>query len=591
MTTNEKLALLRKRMKEEAIDLYYVPTADPHLSEYIAPCFQTRAWLSGFTGSAGQVLVTQEIAALWTDGRYFIQAANEISGSEFVLMKQATPGYPRLLEYMLEQLPEGGRMGVNGAQVSQQEMENIRSLLAEKKGTVVSDLTLVEDLWSDRPAVPSAKVFVLPERYTGQNAKAKLAAFRQHLAEAGQEAALLARLDDIAWLFNIRGGDIQHTPVAYAYALVTQAEALLFIDSAKVSEAIEAALAEEGIEIRPYDAVRRALADLEDKALTLDKHSVNSLVYQAIPESVRVLQATDWTTSQKAMKNETEIRNIREAFRKDGVAVTRLIYWLKHLADPAQVDELMVSQKLEEIHQALPDYLEPSFTTIAAYGPNAAMMHYAPTPERKAQLAGRSFLLVDSGGQYLEGTTDTTRTIALGPLTREEVQDYTLTLKGHMALATAVFMHGTNGAGLDMLARQPLWKHHMDYKSGTGHGIGYLLGVHEGPQSISPRGTTVALVPGMVVTNEPGVYKEGKHAIRLENVYVVVDRGFTDPDRFYGFENLTLVPFDREAIDPSMLTAEEIQWVDDYHQEVFEGLSGLLSEEESAWLQEVCRPL
>ncbi len=591
MTTNEKLALLRGRMKEENIDVYYVPTADPHMSEYIAPCFQTRAWLTGFTGSAGAALVFQEDARLWADGRYFIQAAKQIQGSDFQLMKQATPGYPRLLEYLVDQVPEGGTVGVNGAQISEQEVENIRSLLEEKNAKLVTDLALVEEIWEDRPAAPSAEVFLLEETYSGKSTEKKIQELRDHLSARKAEAVLIGKLDDVAWLYNIRGGDVANTPVAYAYALVTAAEATLFIDPHKVPASVEATLEAQGVHIEAYEAVGAALAKAAATSILLDKRYINSAVFREIPEGVNVKAETDWTTGQKAVKNETEIRMQREAYRKDGLAVTRLIYWLKHQENLAAVDELQVSEKLEALHQELEHYLEPSFTTISAYGPNAAMMHYAPTTQEKAKLAPRSFLLVDSGGQYWEGTTDTTRTIALGQLTDEEILDYTLTLKGHIALATAVFMHGTTGYQLDALARQPLWKHHLDYKSGTGHGVGYLLSVHEGPQSISPRYIDQALLPGMVVTNEPGVYKEGKHGIRIENVYVVEESGFTDPDYFYRLSNLTKVPLEREAIDKTLLTEEEIAWINDFHSEVLEALGPDLPPQEEAWLREVCRPL
>lgn len=591
MTTDEKLALLRGRMLEEELDMYYIPTADPHMSEYIAPCFQARAWLTGFSGSAGAALVLRDEARLWTDGRYFIQAAKQIQGSEFQLMKQATPGYPRLLEFLVDKVPVGGRVGVNGQTISEQEVENIRTLLDEKQATLVTDLSLVEEIWEGRPEAPSAPIFLLEEQYSGKSTETKLTELRKHLEASRADAVLIGRLDDVAWLYNFRGGDVANTPVAYAYAFVTSTEAVLFIDEKKVSSEIREKLAEAGVTIRGYELVGAALATLSGEKLLLDKRYINSAVYREIPTDTVVRTETDWTTGQKAIKNETEIRNEREAYRKDGLAVTRLIYWLKHQEDLTKVDELMVSEKLEEFHQELSHYFEPSFTTIAAYGENAAMMHYAPTPENKVNLAPKSFLLVDSGGQYLEGTTDTTRTIALGTLTDEEIRDYTLTLKGHIALATAVFLEGTTGYQLDALARQPLWKHHLDYKSGTGHGVGYLLSVHEGPHSVSPRYVDQALVPGMVVTDEPGVYKEGKHGIRIENVYVVEESGFTDPDRFFRLSNLTLVPLEREAIDRSMLTEEEISWVNRFHQTVAEKLAPALAPEEASWLREVCKPL
>lgn len=591
MTTNEKLALLRHRMQEENLDAYYVPTSDPHMSEYIAPCYQSRAWLSGFSGSAGAVLVFPDEAKLWTDGRYFIQAAAQTKDSEFELMKQATPGYPPLLQYLVEKLPQGARVGVNGAILSQQEVESISARLESKQAALILNKPLVEEIWADRPSAPQAPIFLLAEEFSGRATEAKLSGLRESQARDGADATLFGRLDDIAWLFNIRGGDVANTPVALAYALVTGEEAFLFIDEAKVSDEIRSSLAAAGVSVRAYEAVGEALAALSGKILNLDKRALNSAVYAGIPSDCEVRDERDWTTWQKAIKNETEIYNQREAYRKDGLAVTRLIYWLKHLPDVSAVDELDVSDKLYALHLDLEHFIEPSFTTIAAYGPNAAMMHYAPTRENKAALAAAGFLLVDSGGQYLEGTTDTTRTIAMGPLTADEIRDYTLTLKGHIALASAIFLHGATGHYLDALARQPLWKHHSDYKSGTGHGVGYLLGVHEGPQNISSRPIDTMLVPGMVVTNEPGVYKEGLYGIRIENVYVVELDGEVDSDRFYRFSNFTRVPLEREAIDVRLLTDDEIAWIDAFHAETLAGLKNDLTADEASWLEAVCRPL
>lgn len=591
VTINEKLALLRGKMRENGIDAFYVPTADPHMSEYIAPCYQSRAWISGFNGSAGQALIFADDARLWTDGRYFIQAEKQLEGSEFHLMKQGTPGYPKLYEYIVKHLPKGGTLGVNGELLSRSEVEKLEKLAADEGFSLALDKPLVEAVWTDRPAPPEAPIFLLDDCYSGRPTEDKLTDLRKHLEDKGYDAALFGRLDDIAWLFNYRGGDIAHTPVALAYAYVSAEDAVLFIDEAKVSEPVRETLKLQGIRVEAYDKAADFVAALPEQTICLDKAGINNRLYSAIPAHCRVRQERNWTETQKAIKNAVEIANQREAYRKDGLAVTRMIHWLKTAANLSEIDELQVSETLLGYREALNHFIEQSFTTIAAYGPNAAMMHYAPTPENKAGLEPKGFLLVDSGGQYLEGTTDTTRTIALGPLSEAEIKAYTLTLKSHIALASAVFLEGTTGYYLDALARQPLWKHFIDYKCGTGHGVGYLLNVHEGPHRISPHPNDVALVPGMVVTDEPGVYLEGRFGIRIENVYAVEEACYVEPDRFYQFSNLTQVPMEREAIDVNLLTKDEIEWVDHYHAEVYRKLHADLTREEAAWLKEVCRPL
>lgn len=591
MTINEKLALLRKKMQEEGIDACYVPTADPHMSEYVASCWQSRAWISGFSGSAGQALIMKDKAKLWTDGRYFIQAEKQLADSEFELMKQRTPGYPSLYEYLREQMPKGGTLAANGGLLSRKEAERLEKMAEEEGFKLRLDETLVEDIWEDRPALPEEPIFLLDEQYSGKTTEEKLKELRAELAAEKADAALYGRLDDIAWLYNYRGSDIAHTPVALAYAYVDREKAWLFLDERKADKETKARLAKQGVTLKAYDEITDFLAGLENQHILLDKAGTNNRVYEAIPASCRITQAQSWCELQKGVKNETEIRNQREAYRKDGLALSRMIYLLKTKKDLTELDEWQVSEILLSYRKELNHFKEQSFTTIAAYGPNAAMMHYAPSPENSAKLKREGFLLIDSGGQYLEGTTDTTRTIALGPLSEKEIKAYTLTLKCHIALASAVFLKGTDGYYLDALARQPLWKHHYDYKCGTGHGVGYMLNVHEGPHRISSAPNPVALLPGMVVTNEPGVYLEGQFGIRIENVYVVEEDCYVEPDQFYRFSNLTLVPLEREAIDTKMLSKEEIAWVDAYHAEVLKQLKDDLPAEVASWLEDVCRPL
>lgn len=587
MHTNEKLVKLRQKMTEENIDIYYVVTADPHMSEYVPPAYQARAWISGFTGSAGTAVITQDEAKLWTDGRYFIQAAKEIADTEFELMKLATPNYPTPLEYIKEKLAPEGTIAADGFTISEARVEQVGDMLREGQRLRL-DLDLIGEIWDDRPAVPHSQAFLLSEAYSGRKTSEKLADLRQYLIDNKVDYALIGKLDDIAWLYNIRGRDVKSTPVLLSFALIGQTEAHLFIDETKLSAEIIQALADDGIEVSAYDDVKSRLSALENVCITLDKRYINASVFRAIPETLEIVNQADWTNYQKAIKNDVEINNQKKAYLKDGVALTKLMYWLKNDEQIDSYDELMVSETLLGLRQGLENFIEESFTTIAAYGDNAPMMHYAPTEENKTKLQKKSFLLVDSGGQYLEGTTDTTRTFALGELTEEEIKDYTLCLKAHISLASAVFLAGTTGHYLDALARQPLWKHRMDYKSGTGHGVGYLLSVHEGPHSISRGWINQPLAPNMVVTNEPGVYKEGKHGIRLENTYYVIEDELIDSDQFYRFENFTMVPFDRDAIDVDLLNREEIEWLDTFHAEVEQAISPFLTAAEQEWLTQAC---
>lgn len=590
MNTNDKLQALRNKMKEAKVDVYYVPTADPHMSEYVTPAYQARAWLSGFTGSAGQAVVSQSEAKVWTDGRYYIQAAKELAGSEFTLMKAGTPHVPKVQDYLLDCLPEKGVLAANGWTIAQKEVDFLQSRLREGQ-TLRLDLELVEAIWTDRPELPHSEAFLLDEKYSGRRTQKKLEGLREALADEEADYALIGKLDDIAWLYNIRGGDVKSTPVLLSYALVGKQKAYFFVDDTKLGEEVRKALETDGVEIRTYEEISDVLSELNIQKIWLDKRFVNAAVYRSIPEQVQVVDKSDWTSLEKALKNTTEIANQKVAYIKDGIAVTRLMHWLKSHEDISSIDELGVSRTLLGFREELEHFIEESFTTIAAYGANAAMMHYAPTEGNKANLQESGFLLVDSGGQYLEGTTDTTRTFALGTLTDEEKTDYTLCLKGHIGLARAVFLKGTPGYYLDSLARQPLWQHRMDYKSGTGHGVGYLLSVHEGPHGVSRAYNSQALEPGMVVTNEPGVYKEGKHGIRLENTYYVVEDQYVEPDQYLAFENFTMVPFDRDAIDVGLLERFEIEWVNSYHTMVYETLKSYVSDSVRTWLEQACAPI
>ena len=585
LNTNQKITKLRQLMTKENLTAYYINTADPHQSEYIAEHYQSRSWFTGFTGSAGYALVTLNEALLWVDGRYFIQAAKEIENSEFKLMKIATSGFPTLEEWLLENLDSGDTLGLNGQLISQKFYQALSEKLLEKNIKIKADFHLVEDIWQHRPSKLTDPVYLHELKYTGLSAAEKIAQVRVKMSKDGAEAALYAGLNDIAWLFNIRGNDVKHTPVAMAFALITQDKALLYIDQNKVNDQVRSVLQENNVTIRDYEQIYLDLKDLSVSTLVLDKSVINHSLYSTIPEKIKIIEKKDYPYLMKACLNEVELKNQRNSYLKDSVALTKFIHYIKQNVESNNLTELSVEKTLHNFRQEQDLFLDESFATIAAYGPNAAMMHYSASQKSHSKIEPKGYLLVDSGGHYLDGTTDVTRTIACGELTTEEIKDYTLTLKAHIGLARAKFLQGVTGYYLDVLARQPLWQHYMDYKSGTGHGVGYLLGVHEGPQRFNMHYANVPLKEGMVITNEPGVYKEGKHGIRLENDYVILKDKKVDTDQFMYLDCLSFVPFDKKAIDTSMLEKFELEWLNDYHQQVYEKISPFLNPAEKSWLK------
>lgn len=591
LTTNEKLAKLRQKMAQNKLTAYYINTADPHQSEYVADHYKNRAWLTGFTGSAGYALVTADAALLWVDGRYYIQAAKQIAGSGFEMMKMGNSDYPTLNQYLVKTLKAGDSLGVNGEMLSQKAFEDFQALLSPLGVDLKSDLQLVEDIWSDRPPMPQSQVFVHEPQFTGLTAAEKLGQVREKMAEDGVEAALYAGLNDICWLFNIRANDIKNTPVVISYALVSRDGATLYVDQKKLDQKAQKHLAENGIGVKHYAQVFDDLRQVKSKSLVVDKNMVNHKLFAQVPEGVKVLDKTDYPYAIKSCLNPVELKNQRWAYVKDAVALTKFICYVKKNVGKVQLDELKVEEVLHNLRAEQENFLDDSFATIAAYGPNAAMMHYSASPESFSQIQASGFLLVDSGGHYLDGTTDITRTISCGPLTDEEVRDYSLTLKSHINLARAVFLSGATGYYLDVLARQPLWQYHMDYKCGTGHGVGYLLSVHEGPQRFNMTYRPVPLKPGMVITNEPGVYKEGSHGIRLENDYVVAEDQKVGADQYLKLDCLSFVPFDRAAIDTSYLEKYELDWFNAYQAKVCDLLSPYLTESERTWLEGETQPL
>ena len=597
MTVSEKVAALRGCMKEEGIDLCLVPTDDFHGSEYVGDYFRCREWLTGFDGSAGTAVVTQEEALLWTDGRYFLQAASQLEGSGFTLMKIGEEGVPTIAEYVIRTLKTGGVLGFDGRCVSAYEGESFEEELAKKGASVKADTDLIDRIWTDRPKLSCRPVWELPLEYAGKTRAEKLADLRGAMKKAECSVHVLTSLDDIAWLLNLRGDDVACNPVFLSCLVVTAERVRLFVQAKAVSRELALRLAEDGISIEPYHAVYDFVWTIGDEVRVLmDKKHVNYRMWKAV--GARKVDRTNPTLPAKAVKNPTEMECIRKAHIKDGLAVTRFMYWLKKRMehyDPADGEtELSASAKLEGFRKEQEHYLGPSFDTISGYGPHGAIMHYEPTEETDAALKAEGFLLVDSGGQYLEGTTDITRTFALGALTRKEKEIYTRVLRGTLALAAAKFKSGCTGMAFDYLARRPLWEAGLDYNHGTGHGVGFLLNVHEGPNSFSYRQVSGRSLPcvfeeGMVTSDEPGYYEEDAFGVRCENLILCVKDEKTEYGQFLRFETLTMVPWDLDAVLPEEMTQEERKLLNEYHEQVYNTLAPLLNGEEREWLKKATR--
>ncbi len=578
-------------MEQFKLDAFIVPSADPHQTEYVHPHWRCREWLSGFTGSVGTVAVLPQQAGLWADGRYFIQAEKELEGSGIDLFKMLMPGVPEMIDWIAEKVPEGGAVGVDGRLVTTAQVAAWEKKLKKKHIRVVTDLDLISGLWKDRPVLPVNPARLHPLSYSGRSAGEKLAEIREAMSEQEADAYLLSSLYDIAWLFNIRGDDTPMCPILTAYALVENEKATLFVDEAKLTDEVCTALAAAGAEAASYDAVWSALEALpEDASLYLCEERVSASLHAKV--SCKVVSGKDLTDLPKACKNETELENWSKVQELDGAAMVRFWKWIETEVPQGGVTECSAADRLEAFRRACPDCVDLSFTSISGYGSNAAMMHYFPKPETCATLEPQGFYLIDSGGQYLGGTTDITRTFALGELSEEQKTDYTLVLKGVINLSRVRFLKGAAGNNLDILARQPLWEQGLDYKCGTGHGVGCYLNVHEGPQNFSQhKRSDTPFEPGMILTIEPGVYKEGRHGIRTENMVVVEEDRETESGSFYRFRTLTLCPIDTTPLKLELLSAAEIEWLNDYHKTVFEKLSPHLDADEAAWLEAKTRPI
>ncbi len=588
---SKRIQALRTWMKQAGTDAFIVPSTDPHLSEYVAPHWQSREWISGFTGSAGTVVVTQEEAGLWTDSRYFLQAARQLEGTGIDLYKEMLPETPSIPAFLSARLKEGQSVSIDGRVFATNAVRTLQQELTSRGIILKNAGDPMEQIWADRPEIPLGTAFIHETKYAGRSCAEKLIEIRTEMRKAGADRLLLSALDEIAWALNLRGNDVHCNPVIVSYLLIEQEEAHYFINSRKVTSEVASHLHEAGVALHTYQEIDAYLAQLPSGSLMLEPGKTNYTVRSALPTHCRVIEAASPVALLKAVRNEREIAGLRQAMRRDGVALVKFLKWLEEAVPQGKETEISVDKKLHELRAAQPLYMGESFDTIAGYGAHAAIVHYEATPETDIPLEPRGFLLLDSGAQYLDGTTDITRTIALGPLTDEEKADYTLILRGHIDLAMAVFPEGTRGAQLDVLARMPIWQHRMNFLHGTGHGVGHFLNVHEGPQSIRMNENPVCLRPGMVTSNEPGVYKAGSHGVRTENLLLTVPAGEGLFGRYLKFETVTLCPICTRGIVRSLLNAEEIDWLNQYHRKVYEQLAPNLDEDERRWLEKACKAI
>ena len=593
----ERLTALREEMKRRSIDIYVVPTADFHESEYVGEHFKARKFITGFTGSAGTAVITLKEAGLWTDGRYFVQAEKQLEGSTVTLYRMAEEGVPAVEEFVKDKLPQGGCIGFDGRTVNGAWGEKFAAIAEEKGGSLSIGEDLINLIWTDRPELSRAPLFILEEKYSGKSTAEKINDVRAKMAEEGADVHILTSLCDIAWLLNIRGGDIQSVPVVLSYLVLTRDQCIWFLQEEVVDDAIRAYLKENHIETRPYDAIYTYVPDIPESAVVLmNKSGVNYRICNELNKNIQVINKPNPTELMKAVKNPVEVDNTRLAHVKDGVAVTKFMYWLKTNIGKIPMTEISASDYLEARRREQENFIDLSFTTISAYGANAAMMHYSATPESNTVLKPEGFLLVDSGGHYYEGTTDITRTFVLGPISDEMKQHFTAVCRSNMKLANAKFLYGACGLNLDILARGPLWDMGIDYKCGTGHGVGYILNVHEGPNGfrwkiVPERHDSGVLEEGMITTDEPGVYLEGKYGIRTENELVCRKAEKNEYGQFMEFENITYAPIDLDGIDPEQMSPREKQMLNDYHKKVYEVLSPYMTEEENEWLKKYTRAI
>ena len=592
MTVKERIASLRETLKLMGLKAFIVPSTDPHMSEYVASHWEARQWISGFTGSAGTIVVTEKEAGLWTDSRYFLQASEQLQGTGIDLYKEKLPETPSIAEFLKSRLSKGDVVGIDGQVFSLSTAKAMRKELREKDIELRSVADPFKSIWEDRPPIPQNPIFILPIQYAGEGCQEKVVRIRQQMEKDNIDVILITALDEIAWVLNLRGSDVHCNPVFISYLLISHRDVKLFIDERKLTPEVKSYLNDCEVKVYPYIDF---YSDLEqntcvDKVLA-DPAFLNYAIYQGLSSHSELIERKTYVAFMKAIRNLTEIDNLHHAMVKDGVAMVKFLKWLDTEADIYHESEMSVDRQLHSFRAAQADYIGESFDTIAGYGAHGAIVHYEATPETDAALEPRGFLLLDSGAQYLDGTTDITRTIPLGYLTQEEKEDYTLILKGHIDLAMAVFPEHTRGSQLDILARQPIWQRRMNYLHGTGHGVGSFLNVHEGPHSIRMEDNPITLQAGMVVTDEPGIYKAGSHGVRTENILLVVPAGEGMFGNYLQFETITLCPIDKRPIVLELLSPAEIDWLNRYHAKVYEKLSPYLDKAEQDWLRSVTTAL
>ena len=591
MKTNipERIAALREAMKQHKIDAYIIPTSDPHMSEYPADCWKYREWISGFTGSAGTVIITADKAGLWTDSRYFLQASTQLEGTGIELFKMMLPETPTIPEFLTHELKEGQTVGLNGETYSLADARSLEKALAEKEIKLNTNASLIDPIWKERPAIPEAPMFEMPIELSGKSTEDKLLDINKMLHKAGADCTILSALDEVAWTFNIRGTDVAYNPVVISYAFVSEKESVLFVNPKKIPAEIAEHLKKEGVTLADYGMFATFLSRLPERTrVVIDSKRTNVAIYNALPKSSILIEGISPANHLKSIKNETEIKGFRNAVLKDGIAMTKFYFWLeKMLKAGEKVTELSAAAKLTALRSEQPQYVMDSFACISSYGPHGAVVHYSPTPETDTELKTDSLYLLDSGAQYLDGTTDITRTIALCDEPSEQMKkDFTRALKGTIGIAKCKFPAGIRGCLIDAFARKALWDAGINYLHGTCHGIGHCLNVHEGPQSIRMEENPVILEPGMVMSDEPAMYRPGEYGIRTENMILIREDSETEFGKFLGFETLTLCYIDTKLVIPSMLSVREHAWLNKYHQMVYDLVSPHLNEEEKAWLKE-----
>ncbi len=593
MSIQERLKALREQMKEKKIDIYIVPTADFHQTEYVGEYFKARKYITNFSGSAGTAVITADEARLWTDGRYFIQAAEQIAGTTVELMKMGEPGVPTIKEYLADTLKEGGNIGFDGRAVAMGEGLAYEEIAKEKNGRVIYAYDLIDEIWEERPALSTEPAWMLEEKYAGETAAGKLSRIREYMKENGASVHVLTTLDDICWTLNMRGNDIEFFPLVLSYGIITMSQMHLYINEAKLSEEMKAQFAKDNILLHPYNDIYEDVKMIaEEESVLIDPARLNYALYSNIPDGVKKIEQRNPEVLFKAVKNPVEIENIRKAQIKDSVAHVRFMKWLKENVGKIRITEMSAAEKLDEFRMEMGNFIRPSFEPISSYGEHCALMHYTSSQETDVELKEGNVFLTDTGAGFYEGSTDITRTYALGEIPDIMKEHFTLTLMGHMGLANARFLYGCTGMNLDLMARKPLWDRGLDFKCGTGHGMGYLLSIHESPAGFRWRyraGETAVLEEGMVLTDEPGIYIEGSHGIRLENEILVRKGEENEYGQFMYFETITYIPMDLDAVKAEMLPKETRIQLNDYHRTVYEKVSPYLNDEEKEWLKKYTR--